>query len=244
MAVRARRFMDAATVLLVIVALATATKHFIPSLFARPAKKTATAPKELTAYEKEAESERVPPETRFQIEEGKQSIGRPDAIVTIVVFNDYGCGHCAIFHTTIEHLQRTLPEHVRLIVRSFLPTPKAAQWTMHLAAACAADQGQFEAFNNAIFAHQRFTMYRDGWRKLADSIGVRDRHAFDKCVLSEKHASDLRSDTELAKALGIVGTPTSFVNGRIVVGDAGAARMDSIVAYELDRHPTPFVRSR
>jgi protein-disulfide isomerase len=168
---------------------------------------------------------------------GPNRLGRSDPAVTIVVFFDYGCGYCKLFDDALRHLLTRFPDHVGVVYRSFLPKMSQAAAMVHAAASCAADQGRFWAFDSVLFAHQRLSSYRSGWRTAADSSGIPDRRLFDACIESGRYLKAVESDTRLGVDLGVTGTPTSFVNGRRVVGSRDSLALDSLVAVELDRLP-------
>jgi protein-disulfide isomerase len=102
-----------------------------------------------------------------------------------------------------------------------------------LAMECAADRGAFEEFHNA--THEALEEGRGAvaWLAGRQAIAGPDSAAFDACVSSRRFSEKLDRQDALAKGIGLIYTPTSFVNGRAVVGAADLRYLERIVRFEL-----------
>ncbi len=189
----------------------------------------------LTRWMAEWNKVEIDPARFYRLSQGGDRIGPEDADVTIVVFSDYACEHCAAFAPTLEHLRARFPDHVAVIYRHFIPMLARSNLRVHLAAECAYDQGRFSEYTHAAFAHPDVMARRNGWRSLATIADVPDMATFVACTRSEHDIGRIRDDNKTAVSLGVTGTPTSFVNGYRVVGEAPFPLLDSLVAYQLDR---------
>lgn len=164
-----------------------------------------------------------------------QRLGPSDAAVTVVVFSNYLCGHCAEFESTLARLRERYPDHVAVVMKHFVPSRDRNQVAIQAAAECAADQGRFAQYNHAFFRLGQQIVAREPWRQIGDSIDIPDRGRFAACVRSHKYDLRVARDTRQGTDLGIDGTPTSFINGQRAIGTLSFDALDHFVATELGR---------
>jgi protein-disulfide isomerase len=160
-------------------------------------------------------------------------LGPKEAAVVIVVFSDYGCGHCARYHETLGQLMARYPQHVGVALKQHVVIQRPVPMETYLAAECAKEQGAFESFHDAAFQNSRYMAYRSGWRRIAEAGRISDLDQMARCVASRRHLAKLTQDAEDGLAVGVDGTPVSFVNGRRIDGAVDLSTLDSAVAYEL-----------
>jgi protein-disulfide isomerase len=145
--------------------------------------------------------------------------GEESAPVTIVVFGDFFCTHCAAF--SLRERPRVEAEYVetgkaRLVFYDFVldPRPAAGTFLAARAARCAGDQGQYWEYHDRLYRSQLT------WGNVSDKLGVfeeygealgLDRGAFRACLNSDRHAQEVSANRELAQALGLDGTPAILV---------------------------------
>jgi protein-disulfide isomerase len=105
---------------------------------------------------------------------------------------------------------------VRLAFKDFpLPSHRLAR-PAHEAARCAARDGQFWPYRRRLFEVQpRFE--REALIGYAVDLGL-DRARFTRCLDSHATAREVEADVAEARALGIRGTPTFLINGKLLVG--------------------------
>jgi protein-disulfide isomerase len=145
--------------------------------------------------------------------------GPADAPVQIVEFSDFQCPFCNRARPAVEQVIKTYGEEVRLVYRH-LPLVRIHARAQELAEAseCAAEQGKFWPFHDAVF--DRFgeleTLDAD---TIAREAGVRDAGRFRACRESGKFRARVAEDTQAAESLGIGGTPT-FLIGRLTADGA------------------------
>lgn len=165
-----------------------------------------------------------------KLEDGEDPVlGTADAKVTVVEFSDFQCPYCrAFYNDTFGLIKKTYIDtgKVRLVFRDFPLTqihPSARPTA--LAGACAAEQGKFWEFHDAMFAQQDKKDPTGGTvsfgvsdiKSWASGLGL-DMAKFDACLDSEKYASEVDRDQADGNALGVNGTPSFFINGALVVG--------------------------
>jgi protein-disulfide isomerase len=96
-----------------------------------------------------------------------------------------------------------------------LPSHPAAR-PAHEAARCAGAAGRYWAYHDRLFAAQS-DMGREDLIDHAVAVGV-PRDEFVNCLESRRYAAAVEADLDQARALGVTGTPTFFVNGIPLIG--------------------------
>lgn len=105
---------------------------------------------------------------------------------------------------------------VRLIFKDLpLPTHDLAR-PAHEAARCAGALGRYWAYHDKLFANQP-SFERADLVRYAGDVGL-PREAFTKCLDARQFAPAVEADLEQARAIGVRGTPTFVVNGRVASG--------------------------
>ena len=145
--------------------------------------------------------------------------GPEDAPVTIIVFGDYYCNHCAAF--SLRERPRVEEKYVdtgqaRLVFYDFVldPRPEAGTFLAARAARCAANQDRFWDYHDRLYRSQLT------WGQETDKLGIfedygeeigLDGDAFKACLNSDQYAEEVSANRELAQALGLGGTPMVMV---------------------------------
>lgn len=172
------------------------------------------------------------------------SRGSADAPVTIVEFSDFECGHCSVFHQTLDDLLHRLGPNVRVLFRHFpldsacnpaVPTrlhPQACLAAM--AAECAAEQDKFWQYHNLLFDNQQ-RLERQFLIAYAGRLGL-DVTRFTACLGSEAARARVERDAKQGAQLGIDSTPTVFINGRTIKGALDFQRLADAVTL-AQAHP-------
>ena len=182
-----------------------------------------------------------PPFVRVEVKTAGAPVRGPaNAPVTIVEFSDFHCPFCRKVQPVLDQLRAKYGDKIRLVYRE-LPLdelhPQAR--VVSEAAGCANDQGRFWEFHDAVFRSKpdASTAALDGFAKEA-GMNLAD---FTACRTSGKHKTAVLASNEEGSKLGINGTPTFFVNGRIVVGaqplDAFARVIDEELALAGSPQP-------
>ncbi|MBL8983130.1 MAG: thioredoxin domain-containing protein [Gemmatimonadetes bacterium] len=132
----------------------------------------------------------------------------------IAEFSDLQCPFCKRFHgVTQELLARRGGEIAHVLVHFPLASHPYAR-AMAEAAVCAEEQGALELFVATMFAYQGTTT-SDSWLGVAAHAGV-DTLAMQRCVIRPTTVSRVDRGVEVAKRIGIRGTPTVLVDGRVL----------------------------
>lgn len=167
------------------------------------------------------------------------SRGDPSAPVTIVEFGDYDCSFCASEQPVLEKILADYQGRVRLV---FLVYPLGHPHSVLFAEAarCAGEQGGFWKLHDYIFSH--YGQLEDSRLGLyAASLGL-DGEALTSCVASGRYRKSIESDHALARGLGVTGTPTFFVNGKVLDGIQDYAQFASVIDDALEAIAPPATR--
>lgn len=139
--------------------------------------------------------------------------GSAGAPVTLVVFSDFQCPACKVLADQVQTLQQRHPERFSVVYRHYpLPSHPHAVAAAR-ASECAARQGRFTQYHDALFASQETLGYTP-WQDFARSAGVPDVSGFERCFSEPGAVEQMNRDIADAKRLGVTGTPTLLVNGR------------------------------
>jgi len=154
-------------------------------------------------------------------------LGAAGAPVKVVVFSDFQCPACRLLADELKTLRAEHPAQLTVIYRHAPLAIHPAAFSAAVASECAASQGRFEAFNDALFADQT-SVGSIPWSRFAERAGVPDLAAFDRCVSAGRSSGSVARDTLAAHELGVVATPTFLVNGTLI---RGTPPLDALRAY-------------
>ena len=163
-----------------------------------------------------------------------KSHGDPSAPVVIEVWSDYQCPACGRFALGAgRQLVDTLVADgtVRVVWRDMAFLGDESIWAAE-AAAAAAEQGQFWAYHDKLFASQRGenrgAFRKDNLKRLAAEMGL-DTAAFNAALDSGRYAAEVQRETALGRAKGVRATPTLFVNDQKIEGVASFEQLQQVV---------------
>jgi len=152
--------------------------------------------------------------------ESERLLGSPNAPVTMVEFSDFQCSFCRKFWAqTLPRLKETYIKNgqVRLVYQHFAVLGEHSVAAAH-AAECAMEQGKFWPYHDKLFENQGALAFTDAkLKRYAEEMGL-DVGAFAQCLDSRKYRQKVETETSLGFRLGARGTPTFFINGRLLAG--------------------------
>lgn len=146
--------------------------------------------------------------------------GDASAPVTLVEVSDFGCPHCKDFHTETADLieeQFVQTGQVRWVTVPYALGP--ATVPAAAAAMCAAEQADYYAYSQALFAieDREVRISADGLRQAAEQVSL-DIDEFTSCLDSGRYATIVSENRDAAGRVNVSGTPTFFINGEVVNG--------------------------
>lgn len=170
---------------------------------------------------------------------GTVVLGDLNAKVKIVEYGDYQCPFCAqVFETVepgiIENYVKTGKANLAykdlILIDTFISGGHESA-DAALAAKCAADQGKFWEYHDALFTVESAESKATGGRaensgnltaslfsQIAVKLGL-DKKVFQSCYDSRKYDAAVAADTaEAQEKLTRITTPSTFINGELVSG--------------------------
>jgi len=181
---------------------------------------------------------------RLQKEQQKISITEPTVTfvnpsrgakipkVTIIEFGDFECGACRDLMPALETALKTYPNDVRLVWKD-LPNDSAHEQAIPsaVAAHCADRQGAFWQYHDVLFQRQGY-LSEDQYSQIASELKL-DIERFTACVQDQDTLPIVQKDQDEGLALGLVATPTIFVNKEKFVGAVDVEELLKIIQQEL-----------
>jgi len=140
--------------------------------------------------------------------------GPQEAPVTIAVFNDYQCPYCSRLLPLLQQVLDKNPDDVKLVFKNFpLAMHKSAKQAA-AAALAANEQGKFWEFHETLFENYR-TLNDAKIQEIAEGLGL-DIEKFNKDTNSQAIQELIVRDMRNGQQAGVRGTPTIFVNGKLL----------------------------
>lgn len=148
--------------------------------------------------------------------------GQANAPVTLIELSDYACGHCRNFNldkAAIIDDKYVKTGKLRYVSHVFALWPE----TQAAAAAslCANEQGKYWEFHHQAFVNQKQNGFPTTGDLLAwgQQIGL-DASRYADCVNSGRTLQDAQMSAFEGTRAGVSTTPTFFINGRAIKGNA------------------------
>ncbi|MBM4270067.1 MAG: hypothetical protein FJ144_26275, partial [Deltaproteobacteria bacterium] len=170
--------------------------------------------------------------------EGVQWKGPADAPVTIIEYSDFQCPFCSRGYNVIEkEVLPAYPGKVRFAYKH-LPLP-FHNWAEPAAIAmeCIRKQDPEAAWKvyDKLFEQQGSITLETVKEKAVEFGGSTnlDRAAYDRCYDGKETAALVQAHKAEAASLGITGTPSFVVNGRLIIGAQPGAQFKAVIDDEL-----------
>lgn len=157
-------------------------------------------------------------------------LGNPAGTVTLVEFTDFACGYCRQSVADVTALIAANPD-LKVVVRELpiiAPTSAdAARWAL-----AAAEQGKYPAFHQALFAA--------GGTDSASITAAAAAAGLDlararRVSADPQVTAELQANLDLARDLGINGTPSWVVGDQVLAGAVGQAALGQAIAAARGR---------
>jgi protein-disulfide isomerase len=147
--------------------------------------------------------------------------GAKNAKVVIQEFSDFQCPFCSRVNPTVAQVMKEYGDKVQIVWRDYpLPFHKDAQPAAQAGREVFAQKGDkaFWAYHDLLFQNQK-TLSRENLEKFAEQVGGIDMKAFKAALDSGKHKAAVEADmAAVAKAGARIGTPSFFINGKLLQG--------------------------
>jgi protein-disulfide isomerase len=165
---------------------------------------------------------------------GSPSRGPATAAVTIVEFSDFQCPYCRVAAQKVYDVLAMFPKDVRLVFKQFPLDESHPAAVLAAEASLAANaQGKFWPLHDKMFANAR-AISKDKLIAWAGELGL-DIPRFTQDISSGKYRAQVDKEKMEGVVAGVSGTPTFYMNGRLVQGDIDPAEMKPLIEAELKK---------
>jgi len=157
-------------------------------------------------------------DSKSLVREGSHMTGKLDAKVTIVEFGDYECPACATAEPIIERLRQDYKDNanVNFVFRNFPLSQHQKALTSAEAAEAAGEQGKYWEMHDKIYLNQNAWVgtgdHQAIFLSYAKDIGL-DVAKWKQSWEQNKFADVIKTDQSDGVSLGVIATPTFFING-------------------------------
>ena len=145
--------------------------------------------------------------------------GLASAPFSLVEYGDYDCPPCAVSHRVVKELLEKYPERVNYEFRPFPLTgihPNAMRAAV--VAQAAGDQGEYWKVHDFLFESQKGAPLNDAQLiEMAKGLGL-DAAQFTRSMHQPEAELRIHKAMAAARAAGVEGVPTFFLNGKKVEG--------------------------
>jgi protein-disulfide isomerase len=161
--------------------------------------------------------------------------GPDHAGVTVVEFGDFECPNCKQAAPAVKLLLERFDERVRYAFRHF-PLAEVHPHAMMAAQAAeaASGQGQFWQMHDLLFENQTH-LKAQHLHSYAERLGM-DMARYTAEMDDEIYLQRVREHMDSARHSGVRGTPTFFVNGRVLDVSFGLRALFDAVEEALKHH--------
>ena len=160
----------------------------------------------------------------FSLNQLGHFLGSSAAPVLVIEFADFGCPVCAWFNAEV------FPKIEAAYINTKVVRWKVVPWDSNRfpngrevakAAECAAEQGGFWKMHDHLYRNRVQWMKSDDAKALLAGYAAQlnlDRGQFAQCQENPEIAARVARQDEISRALHLRGTPSFFINGRVVDG--------------------------
>ena len=152
------------------------------------------------------------------ISEEDHYIGNLNAPVQIIYYSDFECPFCPDYEETLNKAIDDYGDKVVLVFRHFILSNHNLALEAALASECADDQGSFwEMYKKLYKDNKNQALNTEQYLKDAKEIGLNVTE-FSDCLTSQKFKSKITQSVNEANSYGVVGTPSTYINGKSLAG--------------------------
>lgn len=149
-----------------------------------------------------------------------------EGVATILEFSDFECPYCKNVQPALRKLKNKYGDKIRIIYKHF-PVHSVIKAE---AAECARDQGKFWEMHDYLFEEQNSFVTEDAAAKLK-----LDKKKFEDCMSSGAKKDIIKKHMAEGKKLGVAGTPTFFIGGKMIPGAIPYSTFVELIDEELGK---------
>jgi protein-disulfide isomerase len=149
---------------------------------------------------------------------GNPSHGPENAPITLVEFSDYQCPFCTEWYKDVY--PRLLSDYKDKILFVHKDFPLYAIHPDSLSAAeaanCAGEQNAYWSYHDALY-NGKYGLGMSAYQNYAKDLGL-NLENFNKCMSDHRYKNSVDANVTFGASLGVISTPTFFLNGMAIVG--------------------------
>lgn len=168
------------------------------------------------------------------------SIGLSNAKATVIEFGCYSCPYSRQAQPIVQELLDKYKDKIRFVYRDFPVDDIHKTATLFAESAnCALEQNQFWKYHDALFTTQEVCAQENEDPlvhifTIAKETGL-DIGQFKTCLESREYKEEVQKDFNDGIKAGVHGTPTFFINGRMIIGPKPIRAFEKIIDEELSK---------
>jgi protein-disulfide isomerase len=168
---------------------------------------------------------------------GRAFSGDSGASTTMVIFTDLQCPVCrAVHRETLSPLANKYPHELRLLLVHYplsyhpqaLPAARATEYVV--------GERALRRWLDVVFEKQD-SLSTKSMASFALDAGISDSARIAKCAAAEESSAAIDQGLALGRRLGIRGTPTILLNGRMLGSTPAMLQVDSVITAARRARP-------
>lgn len=148
-----------------------------------------------------------------------RATGGANAPVTIEEFGDFECPPCGLLHPELVKIEREYGDRLRVVFREFPLQIHKYAYDAARAAEAAGMQDKFWEMHDLLYEKKEDWSLSPDPRSLfvdyAKVLGL-DGERFSRDMTGDMASMRVALDMRRGKSMGVLGTPTLFINGRMI----------------------------
>lgn len=166
---------------------------------------------------KEEQAASMNPNAAPYVRDHSMTLGKNEKNITVVEFLDPECEACAMFSEVVNKVMYDYGDEIKLVIR-YLPNHRNSKYVVRIVEAARA-QGKYKETLQAVFDSQSQWADHNNpqlhliWNALVNVDGL-DIEQLKKDMNNEAFDTMMALDVQDGETLGVLGTPTFFVNGK------------------------------
>jgi len=157
------------------------------------------------------------------------SLGAEGAPIVVMEFTDFQCPYCRNFHdSTRDQLLSKYGDKIRFVFKHF-PLEQIHEHAKlaAIAAQCAEREGKFWQTEDILFKNQE-NLSTEAVMASGRALGL--SLSFEKCVQNQATIAEVDQDIRDGLSVGVRGTPTFLINGKMISGAMPLDRWESLIS--------------
>ncbi|TGK01285.1 hypothetical protein EHQ53_08735 [Leptospira langatensis] len=162
--------------------------------------------------------------------QGEPTRGGKNAKITIVEFSDFECPFCLKSQEVNREIRKKYGDKIKWVFKDFPLSFHSKAMGAHIAANCVFRQSpeKYWSYFDMLFAEVRpQEILTPAWLEQKAKDLKLDMPAYKACLKDESVQKEIEGDITEAARLGIKGTPTFIINGRMLEGAQPAEVFES-----------------